>query len=99
MKTFFNTIKLSGAKLIEAQKKAKLQDERIYLIFVQNKKVGMTPAEVWNIYIKLYNRNKPPITSIRRSITNLTNEGNLVNTTLKREGMYGADNFIWKLKY
>lgn len=40
---------------------------------------------------------KWPITSIRRAITNLTNDGELVKHDRMRMGDYGKDNHTWSL--
>lgn len=95
LKTFFNTISLSGKKLIEAQKKAKVQEDRVYLIFVQNKKRGMTPFDVSKEYDKLYP--KAPVTSIRRAMTQLTKNRHLVMTNNKKNGIYNTPNHVWEL--
>lgn len=44
--------------------------------------------------LSLYNT---PITSIRRSITNLTNEGKLFKTKNQVKGIYDKPNYTWKL--
>lgn len=95
LKSFFNTISLRGKKLAEAQEKAKKQEERVYLIFVQNKKKGMTPFDVSKEYNKLYPN--APVTSIRRAMTKLTKEKHLVMTEKKRNGIYNTPNHIWEL--
>lgn len=38
-----------------------------------------------------------PLTSIRRSITNLTQDGKLIKTDTKKIGSYGRPNYCWKL--
>jgi len=40
---------------------------------------------------------KPPITSVRRALTNLTDAGDLVKTDKQVKGPYGRPEFIWKL--
>lgn len=99
LKNFFNTIKLYGKQLKEAQEKATNQDERIYLIFSQNRGKKMTPFEVLDIYKKLYK--EVPITSIRRSLTYLSTpdkegKSHLVKTEEMRNGKYAKPNHLWK---
>lgn len=95
LKSFFNTISLRGKKLVEAQINAKIQEEKIYLIFLQNKRKGMTPFDVSEIYNKLYSN--APITSIRRAMTQLTKDNHLVMTEKKRNGIYNTPNHLWEL--
>ena len=40
---------------------------------------------------------RAPITSIRRAITDLTNEGKLVKTNSLKKGNYGKKCHCWKL--
>lgn len=95
LKSFFNTISLRGKKLVEAQRNAKAQQEKVYLIFLQNKRKGMTPFDVNTEYSKLYP--KVPITSIRRAMTQLTKDKHLVMTEKKRNGLYDTPNHLWEL--
>ena len=95
MKNFFNTINLTGKKLIEAQQNAKIQEERVYLIFLQNKKLGMTPFDVSREYDKLYP--KAPVTSIRRAMTQLTKNKHIIMTEKKKNGIYNTPNHVWEL--
>jgi len=52
-----------------------------------------TPSEVWqNCFDE-----STPITSVRRSITNLEKRGELEQTKEQREGFYGKPNYTWRL--
>lgn len=85
---FHNTVNLGGAALTEANQKASKQEDAILEFF--NTHLGMyTPCEVGAEFPQW------PITSVRRSITNLTKRGKLVKTSVKRQGQYGAVNFCW----
>ena len=94
-KNYFDTTKLPKEQLKQAVSKATVQDKRVLSIF-KRKKRPMTPAEVWDVYCKLY----PvcPITSIRRSMTVLTEKGKLEKTDKLKNGMYGKPNHVWRLK-
>lgn len=85
---FFNTVKLEGSELTEANQKASCQEDVILQFFISSHR-DYTPCEVA--------RNFPewPITSIRRAITNLTKRGKLIKTSEKRKGAYGVENFCW----
>ena len=91
--SFYNTINAMGRDLFTANQKALGQEGLILEIF---KEVGreLTPFEVderlrRNGYVY-------PITSIRRSITNLTKSGRLEKTSIRRSGEYGQMNYTWK---
>ena len=55
--------------------------------------IGLTPADVFNALSGLY-----PITSIRRAISDFTDEGRLVKTGKMRMGLYNQPNYVWILK-
>lgn len=92
MGPFYNTIQVTGLTLIDYRIKAEYQDERILAIFQVNKR-NLTPFEVSAVYNALYP--PAPITSIRRAITNLTEQGKLIKSTEMRMGEYGKSNFTW----
>ena len=93
LQRFHNTTKESGQTLLEFQSKAISQDERITRFFIQRKGKEYSPSQVWNM---LFNQSIP-ITSARRSITNLTKEGILKQTKRKVKGHYGRPEYCWKL--
>jgi hypothetical protein len=39
-----------------------------------------------------------PITSVRRALTNLTNEDKIIKTDVKVVGLYGKKEHLWRLK-
>ena len=90
MKPFYNTIYLKQTELEKEIKNAKNQEEKIMVIFQQKKE--LTPSEVWE-YLMEY-----PLTSIRRAMTNLTDQGRLRKTNTQKVGYYGKPNDVWKLK-
>jgi len=92
--SYFNTTKLSGDKLKANKKKSRNQDDVILDLFRSKKDVLMTPGYV---HKTLFDESTP-LTSIRRSITNLTNSGYLEKTNQTKEGVYGRDEFCWKYK-
>ena len=94
MSNFYNTINLYGSDLFRANDKARKQEDVVLELFKSSK--GLTPFEVDE---KLRQMGRIyPITSIRRSITNLTKEGKLVKTAIKRVGDYGQMNYVWEIK-
>ena len=90
MTTYHNTTDLKGKDLVAAIEKAESQDRWIYHLFgIYNE---LSPSQAYLKY-----PTPTPITSIRRSITNLTKNGNLVKTDQKVMGMYGRPEYVWKL--
>lgn len=76
-------------RLDDYEQKAETQDARILSIFKEHAHRDFTPAEVW-----VLTGRDCPITSVRRSITNLEHAGRLIKRG-KRAGLYGRDNFAW----
>lgn len=91
---FFNTIDLKGQDLAEATNQAQKQDDRILEIMKRHKK--LTPFEVSDIYNSLYP--VAPVTSIRRSMTVLTDKGFLEMCDEMKKEVYGKPNHYWRLK-
>ena len=92
--SYFNTTNEKGEQLKLYQEKAKSQDERILTYFKVSPKICWSPSQVWRWLFK----ESVPLTSVRRSITNLTSEGYLIQTEETREGIYGRKERTWKLK-
>jgi hypothetical protein len=88
---FFNTINERGEELINSKKVCAEQEIKIMKIFDIHK--YLSPSQV---YFFFANRNVP-LTSIRRGITNLTNQGKLKKTEVKVMGSYGKKEHIWIL--
>jgi hypothetical protein len=97
-KSYHNTNKLTGAEHIEAEETAKRQEENTMALYREFR--ILSPSECWKLYKLRYN-DKVLLTSIRRAITNLTVHrilGNrLIRTKVKRKGIYGKTEFLWKL--
>ena len=94
-KSFFNTTGETN-KLPEYNSKAQTQNERVLKILTEAK-THLTPAEVWARYCKYYN-SKTPITSIRRSMSNLTKKEKLEMVYVKKIGLFGRPNYQWRIK-
>ena len=88
---YYNTTRQKGEQLEVAWDKTKSQDDKVMEYFHAHGKG--TPSEVW-IYFRDSN---VPITSIRRSITNLTNSNLLSKTNNKKEGVYGRPEYVWEI--
>jgi hypothetical protein len=89
---FYNTIKLASIDLQLAKDKCKSQEEFIKWLFNNQPDLQITPSQLLDLF-----DNNTPITSIRRALTNLTNDNFLQKTDVKVTGMYGKPEHIWKL--
>ena len=90
--TYYNTTRQKGKQLEVSWDKTKSQDDKVMEYFYEHGKA--TPSEVWIHFNK--DENNVPITSIRRSITNLTSSNLLSKTDNKREGVYGRPEYVWE---
>ena len=87
---YFNTTSLRGAALAKAIASASNQDEAVMAMFRVYR--SLSPSMAWEIYGK-----RCPITSIRRSISELADSGALVKTGIQVPGIYKAVEHVWKL--
>ncbi len=92
--SYYNTTREKGEQLKANWKKAESQDEIIMKYFEEYSKA--TPSEVWTYMSR--RDNKILLTSVRRSITNLTESNILFKTQEKRKGIYGRNEYIWALQ-
>jgi len=92
MPSYHNTIHETGRALAKREKKAKSQDRLVYDLF---RKMGraMSASEIY----RLWPEHKTPLTSVRRSITNLKNAAMLVKTSEKVMGLYGSPEYKYQL--
>ena len=91
---YYNTTQEQGKQLKIFQSKTKSQDEKILEFFKDNPMVEFGASQVWNALFF----NSAPITSVRRSITNLIEEGKLEYTGRKRKGIFGRNESLIRLK-
>lgn len=73
---------------------ARKQDDIILDYFRNHPDDSFTPEAIH--YVRF--DEKTPITSVRRSITNLTAAGRLEKTDEKQLGVYGRMNYKWKYR-
>lgn len=90
---FWNTTNETGADLAHAISAAKCQDDAILAIYAAAGE-PLSPSQVWHRCWKA--GRSWPLTSIRRSITNLTNRELLAQTTAKIVGHYGRRENQWR---
>ena len=89
--TFFNTIEETPDELAESQAKAKTQGEKILDCFYSYDE-PLSPSMVL-----ARSGLNCPITSIRRAMTNLSDEGHLQKTNDYVTGIYGKKEHLWCL--
>lgn len=92
--SYYNTTGQRGEQLEAFRKKATSQDKLILHFFKQTPRINYTPSQVWRM---LY-QERVPLTSIRRAITNLTGQGELIQVEEQRIGIYGRPEKCWRLK-
>ena len=91
---YYNTNNESGLDLRESWTSNAKQDDLILRIFMIAPNDSFTPDEIEEACQRC---NKDwPITSIRRAISTLTNQGKLAKTNELREGKYGKKTHTWK---
>jgi hypothetical protein len=91
-KDFFNTTNEPMNKVREYREKATAQQIRILNYFRERQGSNYTPDEIQKNIAEFW---ETPITSIRRSMTNLTTMGFLTKLPGKRMGRYGRMTHIW----
>jgi hypothetical protein len=89
----YNTTNETGETLKRFEAKAETQEHKIGWLFKKHPDKDFTPFEV-QIMLDLATT---PITSIRRTMTDLTELGVLVKTEKKKIERYGRMNCTWKL--
>ena len=94
MSNYYNTTNESGRTLKDYQNKAMSQDIRIMLFFKQNDRAQLCASQVMNMVFG----DRTPITSVRRSLNTLENNGVLIKAFAQRRGPYGRSEHCYKLK-
>lgn len=90
---FYNTTSFIGDALKKAERKNHTQTQIILAIYSEVRKA--TPSKIWEICNQ--HALRWPLTSIRRAITDLTNEGRLIKITEMHKGIYGKPEHCWKV--
>lgn len=92
-KSYYNTTSEKGQILSTNKAKAKAQDFKVLQYFEKRKRKLISPTQVWEALFT----SATPLTSVRRAISNLTKMGLLEKTAKKQKGIYGRDEYKWKL--
>lgn len=88
---YYNTTHETGNDLKEFISKASTQDQRVLDIFKRHKE-EYSASQLWHMLTR-----DCPLTSIRRSLSNLKNKGAIVKTNNKIIGIYGRNEYKYKL--
>lgn len=97
--TYFDTTMLDTTQLDNARKITSNQDKNVYSLFAnyyEDTIIGFTASEIFRAFDK--RPQKMLLTSVRRSINSLYKAGLLHKTNIKRNGMYGRPEVVWRLK-
>jgi predicted transcriptional regulator len=91
----FNTTHEVGAVRAAYQSQAIKQEAAVLALF-RRERLAMTPSEVCEALNRTHGKGWL-LTSIRRSMSNLTDEGLLEKTGRKRMGPHGRFEYYWEL--
>ena len=91
MTPFYNTNQESLNESFDSSAKAAKQSDVILALFEMTK-TPMSPSMVYKALDQEW-----PITSIRRAMTNLTDDGKIVKTQKTAKGIYGKKEHLWAL--
>ena len=94
MTNYFNTTHLSGADLATEVHNAEKQESKVLVLFkIRNR--PMSPSQVHRELEKYGER--LPMTSVRRAMTNLSNQGELMKTDTTVIGIYKKPEHLWSM--
>ena len=96
--SYFNTTSLKGEELNKSESKALTQDEEVLRLFKTFDALTLTPERLHK-YLQDTNPKyaNVPLTSTRRSFSNLKNRGLIEKTDTLIKGNFGKKVHVWKL--
>lgn len=98
-KMYYNTTNEKGSLLQTNMKQANNQEQLTLAVFQTYPNDNLSAYDVWQFLIDNESINEQtPLTSIRRSITDLTNRNKLVKTHKRVLGNAGRSTYTWRLK-
>ena len=96
---YYNTTNEKGSLLKTNMKQATNQEQLTLAVFQTYPNDNLSAYDVWQFLIDNDSINEQtPLTSIRRSITDLTNRNRLVKTDKRVLGNAGRSTYTWRLK-
>jgi len=87
--SYYNTTNLNGADLKKSTGRAESQTEKILRFFLAHPDRAFTPAEVYRAMDGFL------LTSVRRSMSDLTKSDDLIKTDSQALGNFGSANYKW----
>ena len=90
--TFYNTTNECHGTLKDYENITSRQEKKVLAYFMYYEGKFLSPEDALNCFPE----GNVPITSVRRTITNLTKKGILKKTNVKTEGMYGRLTHTWQ---
>ena len=94
-RAYYPTTPLTAAQMAEAIAAAEQQDAAVVAIFRRHAGQMLTPSRVWEI--GRAHGSRWLLTSVRRSITTLTDDGVLAKTNVTVMGPHGRPECCWSL--
>jgi hypothetical protein len=92
---FYNTTHLKDDELLTEQSNAKSLESKVLQYFKNHPKNAFSWSEVW-VSFGIKNHNE---VSIKRSITNLFNKGELIKTKMLKKSIYGKSCHLYILNF
>jgi Fe2+ or Zn2+ uptake regulation protein len=96
MKHYHETTTLAPGQLEIFKAKAKSQTTMIKSLFQRHPEIDLTASQVWQYFKK--EGKEWPLTSVRRSLSNLQKAGFLVRIEDTRPGIYGAPEHYYRVR-
>jgi hypothetical protein len=97
---YYNTNNETSLTLQKSWNQANKQKKLIHHIFTSlwsdETGVYFAPHQIKDVLNERYDENYP-LTSVRRAITDLTNEGKLIKTKYRVMGNYGKKVYTWRV--
>ena len=96
---YYNTTNQTGKILRLEHERIKTQGVLVLDYFEKHPCEVLSPSEVWDrLMTDKKIRHNTPLTSIRRTITDLTADNKLVKSSETKIGIYGKPEYLWFLQ-
>jgi hypothetical protein len=92
---YYNTNGEDGEELMSSRERCAKQEGVVLSLYRRFR--FLSPSECHREHHNMFGE-APPLTSIRRAITNLAHYGLLEKTSMRRTGIYGKKEYIWKYR-
>lgn len=98
--SYYVTQDLSSVEIDLFTEMADTQDEKVLAFFSSNPRKDFSPSAVYELlYAGVPDARRPPLTSIRRSMTTLTTKGFLLMVeNVKVKSKYNRPEGLWRLR-